>query len=288
MSEPANQTRVLLIGADPDDELLLERAAEVAPELVPEAVPEDSPEFGTVGADVMLFGFPPIDGLGLLEWTRGAIGAVPIVVLASESEASFEIPAIRAGADDFLVREATGGPDLARALKVAVARSRREREGAGVDPLTGLRTLDGLAPIALHEMRQADRTKAVPVLVVLSIDGIAQVRVSHGSNEVQRLVREVSEAIVDVTREADVPAHVSLGTFCVLLTGNAAGAEEMVLGRLVESIARGNARSESPLPLSLSVGVARYDSADPVGLDELLQRARSSMRAAEFAGETEN
>lgn len=285
MVETGAPIRIVLLGGGPDDELLLQAAVQTdGSHLVGSSVPEEIPEFGTLGVDAVVLSFPPVDGLGLLQWARSAMGEAPIVVLAGGAEEAYDVPSIRAGADDFLIRERTDGFALARSIRLAVARSRRERDGAGIDPLTGLRTRAGLASIAEHEMRQADRSGEVLPLIFLAIEQLEAARRDHGSNEVNRLVQEAAEVIVNATRDADVPARLGPGAFCVLLTGAVAGTESAVLSRLVEAIATRNARSATPVPLSLAVGVARYHPEQPADLDELLRRAEASMHEGASGG----
>jgi hypothetical protein len=59
----------------------------------------------------------------------------------------------------------------------------------------------------------------------------------------------------------------------VLLSGDASGAESLVLSRLVEAIAVHNAEQERPAPLSLSVGSALYEPEAPNTLSEILETA---------------
>jgi GGDEF domain-containing protein len=63
----------------------------------------------------------------------------------------------------------------------------------------------------------------------------------------------------------------------VLLTGDAQGAESIVLSRLVEAVAASNARGEDRQRLSVSVGSASYDPQEPLPLEELIAEADRRM-----------
>jgi diguanylate cyclase (GGDEF)-like protein len=93
-------------------------------------------------------------------------------------------------------------------------------------------------------------------------------------------VAETAEVLRGAVRSSDVLARVGEGSFCVLLTGEAAGAEAIVLSRLVEAIAASNARSGRAAQLSISVGAAAYDPERPVSFDELIAQAGRRMRDA--------
>ena len=70
-----------------------------------------------------------------------------------------------------------------------------------------------------------------------------------------------------------MPARITDDTFAVLLTGDAVGAETLVLSRLVEAIAVHDADRQTPRSLSLSVGSALYDPEEPATLSQILETA---------------
>jgi GGDEF domain-containing protein len=76
--------------------------------------------------------------------------------------------------------------------------------------------------------------------------------------------------VLEAVRSSDVPARVADDTFCVLLTGDAEGAEGLVLSRLVEAIAR---RAGEGSPLALSVGSALYEPGSGTTLQVILEAA---------------
>ena len=93
------------------------------------------------------------------------------------------------------------------------------------------------------------------------------------------MARDAASVLLEAVRDADVPARIAPGTFCVLLTGEARGAETVVLSRLVEAIAVHDARSDHPRSLSLSVGSALYDPEHPSDLEQILSTADRRLAA---------
>ena len=83
------------------------------------------------------------------------------------------------------------------------------------------------------------------------------------------------------------PARISEDTFCVLLTGEARGAEALVLSRLVEAIAVNDARLDQPRQLSLSVGSALYDPDQPSTLEQIFSTADRRLAAQTERGRSE-
>jgi len=149
-----------------------------------------------------------------------------------------------------------------------------DRAGIWSDEETGLYNLDALTLIAEHHMRMSDRGKDPVVLLFLWLDMIDEVR-REGDDEAARLVREAAQVVREATRESDIVARIGDGAFCILLTGAAAGAEPLVLSRLVEAVAVRRSGASGGAPLSVSVGTARYDPAEPAALEELLRSAKA-------------
>ena len=205
--------------------------------------------------------------LELLELLRSkAPGAAVVVVTEADHETDGSV-AMHAGAEDHLVRGAIPEGLLPRAVRYAVSIRRLRRELATTDEITGLLNLRGFVPIAEHHLRMADRSRASVVFLFVRVEG----------DVVPDDAREAAEVLLDAVRDADLPARITDDTFAVVLTGEAAGAETLVLSRLVEAIAVHNAKRDPPRPLSLSVGSALYEPETPSTLSEILETAGRRM-----------
>ena len=217
-----------------------------------------------------------IDGGGPLE-TLGAVRArhpdAAVLVVTTPGNETDATVALHAGAEDALVKGSIPPGLLPRAVRYAVARRRLHRELATQDEVTGLPNLRGFAPIADHQLRMADRAKNPVVFLFMRLDRYQTVATSLGPDQASDLARDAAEVLLQAVRDSDVPARVAADTFCVLLTGDAAGAETIVLSRLVESIAVHDARRDRPQEMSISVGTALYDPAAPTSLEQILENA---------------
>jgi diguanylate cyclase (GGDEF)-like protein len=152
--------------------------------------------------------------------------------------------------------------------------------GIWSDDETGLYNLDALTLIAEHRMRVSNRAKEPISLVFLWLDHLDEVKEENGNEMAERLIRDAAQVVREATRESDVVARIGEGSFCILLTGAAEGAEALVLSRLVEAVAVRRTEDDRPVPLSVSVGTASYDPDNPAGLEELLRRADAGPGAA--------
>ena len=219
---------------------------------------------------VALEGTPPLELLGRLR--AGAPEAAVLVVTDADHEADGSI-AMHAGAEDHLVAGAIPEGLLPRAVRYAIAHRRLHRELATEDPVTGLLNLRGFAPIAEHHLKMADRAKTPVVFLFVRLEGVVAAMAAGTPDEADAMARDAAEVLLEAIRDSDVPTRISPDTFCVLLTGEAAGAETLVLSRLVEAIAVHDAKRETPRQLSLAVGSALYDPEHPDSLESILQTA---------------
>lgn len=267
MTEPT--LTILLIGLDPglseelaqEEGFALERIADLA------AV-ADAPE---VDAVVMaLDGEGPLEALGVL---RAHAPEAAVLVVTQPGRDTDGTVALHAGAEDHLVVGSIPAGLLPRAVRYAVAQRRLHRELATQDEATGLPNLRGFAAIAEHHLRMADRARKPVVFLFVRLDGFADLAAELGTERTDELARDAAEVLLEAVRDSDLPARIAPDTFCVLLTGEASGAEALVLSRLVEAIALNDARREQPRELSLSVGSALYDPEQPATLEQLLNTA---------------
>jgi diguanylate cyclase (GGDEF)-like protein len=209
---------------------------------------------GSVDAVVLeLVGARPLE---TLETLRAAAPRVAIIVVTGPENVADGTVALHAGAEDHLVLGAIPPGLLPRAVRYAAGIRRLRRELATQDEDTGLPNLRGFEPIAEHHLRMAARTNLPVVFLFVRIEGLSEL---GDPTEEATVAREAAAVVLDAIRDADVPARVGPDTFCVLLTGEAHGAEALVLSRLVEAIAAHNARLDRPRPLSIAVGSALHE-----------------------------
>jgi diguanylate cyclase (GGDEF)-like protein len=228
------------------------------------------------GIDVVLA--PMTLGAEAIVALRREAPDVPLVALVDDAGG---LAALEAGAQDFVAPGADAAT-LRRAIRYATSLHRLQGEVHRrqiTDELTGLYNGRGFEQLATHHLRLADRTLEPVVLVFVRLDDLPGVSQAFGAGEGPRLLVETADVLRQVLRESDVPARVGADAFAVLLTGNALGAEELVLSRLVEAVATRNARSGRPVPLSLSVGAAHYEPGSKVTLARLMAEADRRLRS---------
>jgi diguanylate cyclase (GGDEF)-like protein len=270
-SEPVS---VVLIGLDDDAAAALGREELVTVERRAALEPA-----APLAADVVVVAIAdgaPLDTVRSARVT--APDAAIVVVTEPDREADGAI-ALHAGAEDHLVRDETFLALLPRAVRYAVTINRMRRELVTIDEATALPNLRGFAPIAEHHLRLADRSGRPAVFVFVRLDDVERRGREEGPGAADDLARQAAAVVIGAVRDADVPARISADTIAVLLTGEAAGAESLVLSRLVEAMAVLDASRSRPGALALSVGTARYEPGSGAGLAEILESAVRGLAA---------
>jgi diguanylate cyclase (GGDEF)-like protein len=265
--------RVLLVGTRDDFGIDLEREGfDVAriPDLAALGPGSDQ--------DAVIVALDDPGPLEALETLRLKTPAAAVLVLTAAGQEADGAVALHAGAEDHLVLGSIAEGLLPRAVRYAVERRRLRRELATIDERTHLPNLRGFVAIAEHQLRMADRAGTPIVLLFLRFDDHATAMADARPSIADELASDAAEVLLSAIRDADLPARITDDTFCVLLSGDARGAEATVLSRLVEAIAVHDAKGPEPRPLALSVGSAIYDPAHPVGLEDLLGAAETGMR----------
>ena len=212
----------------------------------------------------------PLESLRVL---RAIAPSAAVVVVTDPEHAADGTVALHAGADDHVIRGAIPLGLLPRAIRYAVSVRRLRRELSTRDADTGLPNLLGFAPIAEHHLRMADRARTPVVFLFIRLEGLGEVAAASDDDDEAASARDAAALVLEAVRDADVPARIAPDTFCVLLTGEARGAETLVLSRLVEAIAQHDARLDEPRPIALALGSALYDPEHPSTFAQILEMA---------------
>jgi diguanylate cyclase (GGDEF)-like protein len=231
-------------------------------------------------ADAVVVSLAEAGPLETLEALRLHAPDAAVLVITPPGRETDGTVALHAGAEDHLSADDLPPGLLGRAIGYAVANRRLRRELSTTDEATGLPNLRGFVPIAEHHLRLADRTGTPVVFVFVRLEGLDT---SKAAEEVLERVGEAAGVLLEAVRDADVAARVGPATFCVLLTGEAKGAESLVLSRLVEAIAAHDARGDSPRDLSVSVGTALYDPKQGGTLESIMAAAERGLEARRHA-----
>jgi serine phosphatase RsbU (regulator of sigma subunit) len=127
---PPDRMLVLLVEDDDGDALLVEEllhdvSADVTMRRV-RSLGEAKPLLAGVTCALLDLGLPDSDGLNGLRWLQEHAVAVPVVVLTGLADEHLGAAAVRAGAQDYLVKGQVDGPLLHRVIRYAAERQQAE------------------------------------------------------------------------------------------------------------------------------------------------------------------
>ena len=234
---------------------------------------------GAGGVDVVLVDAAASreDAMDVLVRARIEAPEVPVVMLAAAADAERAgEEAIRTGAQDWVARDPLDGPLLARVLRYAIERERLQstlRQLALTDLLTGLYNRRGFLTLADHHLRLAPRTRGL-LLASADVVELRRINEAHGRDEGDRAIIAAAGILKETFRASDVVARLGADDFAVLVLDAAEETEDVIGPRLRARVKQHNAEHrEAPVPLSIALGVARFDSASPPIAAELLTRA---------------
>ena len=212
---------------------------------------------------------------------------VPIIVLTSMEDETLAVRALKAGAQDSLVKGQIDGNLLTRAIRYAIERHQLQmalHAMSLIDDLTGLYNRRGFLTLARQHLKMADRLRKRVSHIFVDLDGLKRINDTMGHRHGDQALMETAEMLKETFRESDIIARIGGDEFVVLAMDNASGVlEDTWQERVQENIAIRNRRPNRPFALSVSMGVAYYDPDFPTALDDLLARAATLMYAEKRA-----
>ena len=152
-------------------------------------------------------------------------------------------------------------------------------ELALVDDLTGLHNRRSFMLLAEQTLKAAVRAQRPLIALFLDVDNLKAINDTHGHAEGDRALRLVAGALRAACRESDIIGRLSGDEFAIVLAEAREfdGLEGRVRCRVAE------AAKQTPYPLSVSIGTARCDPAEPCTLADLFERADQAMYAEKAA-----
>lgn len=146
-----------------------------------------------------------------------------------------------------------------------------------LDELTGLYNRRAFLAMAAERLKLAKREDGQLLLLYADLDDMKEINDTRGHAEGDQALRATADVLRHTFRESDLIARVGGDEFAVL-----AGLSESDAGPLLDRFrarlrAARTAGAQLGSPISISVGTARFDPAEPCTIQELIGRADSLM-----------
>ena len=159
-------------------------------------------------------------------------------------------------------------------------RADEAQRAAAVDVLTGLATFRVMRDRLAHEVERSKRSSAGFAVLFLDLDRFKEVNDRYGHEAGNEVLRSVAAEVRNAVRASDLAARYGGDEFVVILTRTDLAGANRVAEALRAGIEGVGRRLGYPVgTVTVSIGVAEYDPADPTDGDLLLVADRALYHA---------
>jgi diguanylate cyclase (GGDEF)-like protein len=226
------------------------------------------------------------DPLETVRLVHRAAPAVPLVVLATESEKNLAEQSLRRGALDYLLKGHMDKQTLDRVIRVALERNTLEGLADLLrDPVTGLYTHDGFLTLGEHAMDTARQKNSTLILLCMRIENLSVIRAELGSNAAESSLREIGALLDSSFRRTDIVARFGESQFAALAIDAVEPSGAVLCQRLERRIAMLNREIGPRGPLELRMKAGFWHAKDASTFPELLDTVEAGLRAGFQQGE---
>jgi len=194
--------------------------------------------------------------------------------------------ALESGLDDFLAKPVVYGELLARLRAGARLREfeHRWQDQLGFDAVTGLPNRHSFQDLLEKRAEEVGGNRCPTTCAVIDIDFFGRVAISRGTRTADDVRAKVGGRIVDSAAENSVVACLREDRFAVLLPDHTAAECQSWAEDLRAGVAEDQFGDEdSPLQLTLSIGLAQCDVGPPA-LHDILGQAELALDLAKTSG----
>jgi len=146
-----------------------------------------------------------------------------------------------------------------------------------VDELTGLYNRRGFLAVTEQHLAGIRRSDRVPVILYADLDGLKGINDSLGHHEGDRALVRAAEIFKETFRTSDIVARLGGDEFVALAAISPDEHADSLKHRLQEKFSACNAQRNRPYDLSISVGLAHFDDAESLSVEDLMARADRAM-----------
>ena len=231
---------------------------------------------GGVDAVLLVMSLAVRRGFTTFTELRAQTPHIPFLFLSDSKDERHGLEAVRAGAQDFLVKTELDGPLLARALRLAIERNRLHSallDMALIDDLTGLYNRRGFLTLATRDLRLARRSDEMLLVAFADMDDLKQVNDSMGHAVGDRALRDTAALLRTTFRDSDLVARIGGDEYAVLVRHARPESADTLGERLKRRVKDLNRRGVRPYQLSISLGFARHKASTLGSVAGLLDRA---------------
>jgi len=218
---------------------------------------------------------PTMNGLQLTEKVKKLNPDSAVIIMTGiDNEFSYQ-DAMEAGATDFI-----GKPFLLQELiaRIEYATLHQKLYKMSLrDELTGLYNRRGFFTLGEHLLKQAKREQDGLFLLYADVDNLKGINDTFGHQTGDWALIDVANMLKENFRDSDIIARIGGDEFVVMPIGKRGDNVELIINRLHKAAEINNLKSKREYKLSISTGIAYFDSWSPCTIDELLSQADKAM-----------
>jgi two-component system cell cycle response regulator len=230
----------------------------------------------------------------VLQEIRGCGDRRPVIVLTGKGDERIAAAMLRAGADDYLVKDDLRPDTVYRSLRFVLMRFEAERKRiqleeelqrlARFDELTGLCNRRYLLDRLTQEILRARRYGSPLSILMLDLDHFKQINDTYGHIVGDTVLAMVASIRRDTVRATDIPGRYGGEEFCVVLTETKISGALLLAERLRRRIATEGvfAANSEKISVTCSIGLAQFQDniKDPMAFLALADGALYQAKAA--------
>jgi two-component system, cell cycle response regulator len=218
---------------------------------------------------------PDMNGLQLTEKVKKLNPDIAVIIMTGFiNEFSYQ-DAMEARAADF-IRKPFGLQELIARLEYATMHEKLYRISLH-DDLTGLYNRRGFFTLAEHLLKQAKREQDGLFMLYADLDDLKGINDTLGHQKGDWALIDAGNVLKKNFRDSDIIARIGGDEFGVMPIGKSGDNVELIINRFQKAVEMDNLKSKREYKLSISTGIAYFDSLSPCTIDELLSQADKSM-----------
>lgn len=171
------------------------------------------------------------------------------------------------------------GDLLMRAVRCAVKQHLLQEEFGNLaltDEMTGLLNRRGFLALAERQLKLGRRSGRGILLFFADVDGLKNINDSFGHFEGDLALIRTAEVLEKTFRDSDLLARLGGDEFAMMAI-EAAGHSESTITTRLDEVLKATSETESRYPLSLSLGVVRFDPRNATSIGQLMVQADQAM-----------
>ncbi|MDQ1703495.1 MAG: two-component system, cell cycle response regulator [Frankiaceae bacterium] len=222
-------------------------------------------------------------GIRALTELRGTGRSVPFVALTPTYDPDLAQDFLDAGADDWLsLADELTSRMLARVIGHAIERHhlwKAVQENTHIDALTGVLNERGFRHAVRQQLALASRDVRPLAVLVLDVDRMQEINNEYGWDEGDRVLETVADVVRRTFRVSDIVGRTGDDEFAILLCGNGFRDVDAGVSRVMANLDLYAEALVLPYSLTMSVGWTVTQPERALGVDEVLDEARSDLQA---------